>query len=386
LQRMPNESKVIGESDADADSFGNRNVSLMPADAASGYCGAKGHPPGTGKPVCPGGNQTMNKLVLGSVLVVAAFAGQASAGARDYFTEFVKDFGTTPRGPVLTHYFAIKNTTNAQVTIGQPRVSCGCVSTNLLKSTLAPGETTAVLAMMDTRRIPQAGVLKAVTVYVPFLSPTLEEVSLQVQTITRDDLVMTPESLAFGTVRQGQAGTASMKVTFYSDPGWKVTEAASTGIYVKPTVAEVSRKGNEVTYEVTATLDPACPVGVWSADVWLTTSNAAVQKLRVPVSVSVVAPIAVNPTAVSLADLKVGASVEHKVILRGNQAFKVLDVKGGDDVVSVKQQSEGSEAVHILTFAVSPKAVGDLTRMFEVTTDHKQQAKVSIPFKASVMK
>jgi hypothetical protein len=327
----------------------------------------------------------MRRQLLGVIVLLGA-AGPAWAGANDYFSEFVMDFGTTPRGPVLTHYFAIKNTTNQTVQIGQPRVSCGCVSTQLLKNTLAPGESTAVLAMMDTRRIPQANVVKAVTVYVPFLSPTLEEVSLRVQTVCRDDLVMTPDTLAFGTVRKGQGGSASVKVTFYSDPAWEVKEAASNGAYIKPEAKLVSREGGAVTYEITAKLDPDCPVGDWTADVWLKTSNPGVAKLRVPVRVTVVAPIALNPDAVSLSDLRVGENVEQKVILRGNQAFKVLAVKGGDDVVNVKPQSDAAMPVHVLTIAVHPKAAGKLSRTFEIVTDLKDQAKVQLPVRATVVK
>src|SRR5687768_12794154 len=157
----------------------------------------------------------MRRLLYGAIVLLGA-AGPASAGATDYFSEFAKDFGTTPRGPVLMHYFTIKNTTNQAVQIGHPRVSCGCVSTSLLKNTLAPGESTAGLAMLDTRRIPQANVVKAVNVYVPFLAPSYEEVTLRVQAIARDDLVMTPDTLAFGTLRKGQGGATAVKLTFYS--------------------------------------------------------------------------------------------------------------------------------------------------------------------------
>jgi len=326
----------------------------------------------------------MTRYLLGVIVALAA-AGPSWAGATDYFSEFTKDFGTTPRGPVLMHYFTIKNTTAQTVQIGQPRVSCGCVSTQLLKNSLAPGESTAVLAMMDTRRIPQAGVLKQVIVYVPFLAPTLEEVSLTVQAIARDDLVMTPDTLAFGTLRKGQGGVASTKITFMSDPTWEVKEAVSTGAYIKPEAKLVSREGAAVTYEVTARLDPSCPVGDWTADVWLKTTNPAVEKLRIPVRVAVMAPLALNPGAVQLSEVKIGDTWEHNVILRGSQAFKVLEVKGGDDVVSLKPQSNDAMPVHVLKIAVHPNTAGTLSRNFEIVTDLKEQERVSLPFKATAV-
>ena len=68
------------------------------------------------------------RRVLWSAMFALAMVGRADAAANDYFTEFVRDFGVTSRGPVLTHYFAITNTTKATLTIGTARVSCGCVS------------------------------------------------------------------------------------------------------------------------------------------------------------------------------------------------------------------------------------------------------------------
>jgi hypothetical protein len=227
-------------------------------------------------------------LVAATLLIVGA---PVSAGPGDLFEEKVKDFGTSARGSVLVHYFRFTNTTKQTLTLGQPRVSCGCVSASISKSRVAPGEDAAVIAHMDTRRIPTPNVTKAVTVYVPFLSPSQEEVSLRVQTVCRDDLLLSPTSLAFGTVRNGAEGTASTRVTFLSDPNWEVIESKCTGGYVDAKHKLVSREGSSVTYEVTAVLDPECPVGNWTCDICLKTSNKSVESLRIPVTVNVAATV-----------------------------------------------------------------------------------------------
>ena len=114
---------------------------------------------------------------------------------------------------------------------------------------------------MDTRRIPTSNVPKAVTIYVPFLGTNPEEVTLRVQTVCRDDLIMSPDTLAFGQVKKGQGAKVSTKVTFTSDPRWAVTESTSTGGFVQVAHKLESRQGNTVTYEVTAYLDKDCPAG-----------------------------------------------------------------------------------------------------------------------------
>ena len=328
----------------------------------------------------------MLRVMLLTAAVVVGSVTPVRAGASEYFSESVKDFGTTPRGPVLVHYFVVRNTSGLPVTLGTPRVSCGCTSASVVKSQLAPGESTAVVAHMDTRRISTAGVTKQVTVYVPFLAPQLEEVSLLVRTVVRDDLVLTPDTLAFGNLRKGQGGKATTRVTFYSDPNWQITEAVSTGVYVKSEVTLVGKQGSQVTYDLTATLDPACPVGNWTADVWLKTTGAGVEKLRVPVTVAVVAPIAVNPAAVRFGDVKVGDAAEQRLIVQGTEPFKVLEVKGGAGLITVTPPSEDARPVHVLKLELTAKAAGDVSETLEVVTDSKLQPTVTVPVTAKASK
>jgi len=314
-------------------------------------------------------------------IVLAAVLGSTSAGwagAESFFEEKVKDFGVTPRGPVLVHYFRFTNNTNQTVTIGQPRVSCGCTSAVSLQNTLEPGKTGAVVAYMDTRRIPTPNYLKSVIVYVPVSGTHWEEVSLRVQTVTRDDLVFQPDTLNFGSLRKGQGGTATTRVSFLSDPNWEIKEAACTGGFIKVQSKLVAREGSQVTYEITGTLDPACPVGNWVADVNLSTSNPAVAKLRLPVTVNVTNPVAVSTEHVQLGDIPLGNAVEHRVIIQSTEPFKVISVKGLDEQVIVKSDTQEAKAVHVLILNANPKILGAFQRSLEVMTDSKEQPKIQL--------
>lgn len=317
-----------------------------------------------------------------AIAVLVGTWGIATAGPRDYFSEHSKDFGVTPRGPVLTHYFFLTNKSDKTVTLGQARVSCGCVSASVMKSTLAPGEMTAVAAFMDTRRISYTNAVKSVTVYVPFLSPTFEEVQLKVQSIARDDLMLAPAALEMGSIKMGAGGKASTKVTFLSDPNWKVTEAKANGGFLKADVKEVSRVGSQVTYEVTANLDPTCPIGNWTAELWLKTSNSGVEKIRLPLTVNIEQAIAINPDTVRLNGLTAGEKTEHRIQLKSDQPFKVTDVKGSGGDVTVETQEKDATIVQTLKVVVTPNKAGAIERNLEVTTNHPYQKNITIPLKA----
>jgi len=322
----------------------------------------------------------MRRTILTGLLLLLA-AASAPAGSADLFSETAKDFGTSPRGPVLTHYFPVKNTTGQPITLGQPRVSCGCVSASVLKNVLAPGESTSVVAMMDTKRIPQANVTKTVIVFVTVQAANrIEEVQLRVTSVARDDLVMSPETFAFGTVRQGQGGKVTTKLTLYSDPNWQIKDVESSGIYVKASVKKLDKLVNEagVSYEVTATLDPACPVGNWTADVFVKSSAPGMERLRIPVSVVVTAPIAVNPDPVAFGTVVAGVAADQKVVLQGSQAFKILEVKGADAELEVGPAAPAARPVHILKLTLTAKVAGAVSKTIEVVTDHPEQKSLKI--------
>jgi uncharacterized protein DUF1573 len=326
----------------------------------------------------------MNRLWI-AIAATCFTALPASAGPGDQFTEKVMDFGVSPRGTILVHYFRFTNTTNQTLTLGYPRVSCGCVSATVSTTRVAPGESAAVIAYMDTRRIPHANVVKSVLVYVPFLGPTQEEVTLRVQTITRDDLMMSPDTLAFGNVKAGQGSKVSTKVTFLSDPNWEIKEATSTGGYVKAEVKEDSRSGGFVTYEVTAVLDKDCPAGNWVSDINLKTSNAAVANLRIPVSVNVTAALAVSPESVSFGNVTLGSTPEKKVTLQSGAPFKILKVNGVDEQLKVVIEKNEASPVHTIVLAANPKTMGGFTRKLEIVTDSKEQPKIIVPVTAKVI-
>jgi Protein of unknown function (DUF1573) len=330
----------------------------------------------------------MRQAILAGLCVLLTTAGLHAAGA-ELFSEKEKDFGTSPRGPVLTHYFPVKNTTGQTITLGQPRVSCGCVSASVLKNTLAPGESTSVVAYMDTKRIPQANVTKTVIVFVTVQAANrIEEVQLRVTSIARDDLVISPDVLSFGTVRQGQGGKAVTKLTLYTDPNWQITDTISSGVYVKAVATKLPKVGNEagVSYEVTATLDKACPLGNWIAEVTVKTSAPGLSTLRIPVSVNVVAPIAVNPELVGFGTIAEGVASEQKVILQGSQAFKIVEVKGADAELEIGPAGPAARPVHILKLTLTAKKAGDWAKKIEIITDHEEQKTLTIPLTAKVTK
>lgn len=217
---------------------------------------------------------------MGLLLVSSASLRADFEGVLD---ERLHDFGVVPRGQQLVHYFKIANPTNKTLRITNVRVSCGCTSARELDKVIPPGRETAIYAVMDSGRFVGS---KAVTIYVTFDQPRFEELRTVVQAFSREDLIFSPQNIAFGKVKQGDGKSATMNITIYNG-SVQVTDAKSDSNYVQPVVREIRRAANETTFQVEARVRPDTPAGLWFTDLWVMTNNPSYAKLRVPVSVEV---------------------------------------------------------------------------------------------------
>jgi hypothetical protein len=298
------------------------------------------------------------------------------------FEEFSKDFGSVPRGPTQTHYFRVVNNTRVPVVMSSIRVSCGCVSADALKGRLEPGESTHIVARMDTTRFTGT---KSVTIYVQFSQPAFEEVRLWVQANGRNDFAVTPDTLAFGQLKRGGTPTASVLLAFYGNTGVQISEAKCESNYIQTRVQEVRRLDSEVTYQVTAQLRADAPVGKWYTDVWLKTNDPGMPPIRVPLTVEIESALSINPETVALGQVKTQTESERRVIVRGVKPFKIPQVQGTDDRLLVRVDNAQAKPVHVLTIKLKAGDPGELNRTLSVVTDLDDDNKIDFHVSAQIV-
>ena len=308
-----------------------------------------------------------------SVLLIGLFVtgvATASSWADGMFTELSKDFGSVPRGPTLSHLFHFTNHSKDWVHVAGVRVSCGCTSATALDTDVAPGKTGAILAQLDTLLFRGS---KAVTIFVTFDRPQWDEVHLLVQAYGRDDIAVTPESFAFGQVHHNTTPANTVNVSLVGNSQLQIVDARCESNYVRATVRPIRHDESEVSYQVTARLRSDTPVGKWYTDVWLRTNDPNSPRIRVPLTVDVEPSLVVSPDAVSLGEVKVGHTVQRKVLVRGDKPFKIKEVTGGDGVLSVRDSTDETRPVHVLVVTLKASAAGDLNRTIRVLTDQKEE-------------
>jgi hypothetical protein len=320
-----------------------------------------------------------------SLLVVAglclAVPAQAASWADSMFAELSKDFGSVPRGPTLSHPFRVTNKTGQAAHIASVRVSCGCVSASVARNDLPAGESTVIQAYMDTNRFLGH---KSVTIYVQFDQPYWEEVRLVVQANSRDDISVSPDTLAFGQVRRGHFPKLAANVSFHGYAQARIVEVQPESNYIVTALKEVRRDTGETAYEVTATLRSDVPTGKWYTDIWLKTDNPTMPRLRIPLTVAVEPALQASSSTVALGNIKPGGEAEQKLVVRGDKPFRIKQVQGTDDQLTVKDSTTESKPVHVLTITLKPKKEGELNRKLKIVTDLEQEGEIEVQAQAKI--
>jgi hypothetical protein len=321
------------------------------------------------------------------LVVLAAWFTAAPVFAASWgealFDELGKDFGTVPQGPELQHFFHLKNNTGSVLTISGIRVSCGrCGGASFAKSQLNPGEETTILGRMYTTNFVGP---KTIWIYVQISQPQFEEVRLWVQCNSRSDVTMNPDTLAFGQVKQGTRSSASTLITLNGNSQTQITEVDTSSDTVKTTIKETQRTDTQVTYQLTATLDANLKSGNWWGEIWMKTTDPALPRLRVPLTVNVEPALNVTPAVLTFGQVAVGKSTDRKVIVRSTQPFKIREVRGTSDQLSVVELPSDSKTVHVVVLRWRAAKGGPSNCTVEIVTNLHNDATIDFQAKAEIV-
>jgi rhodanese-related sulfurtransferase len=104
------------------------------------------------------------KTVAFLFLIGIAFSATASAAPAISVDEASYDFGSVVQGTIVSHAFVLTNVGDETLTINRVTATCGCTTTALSDTSLAPGESVELQARVDTTAFIGA-IAKTVNVY-----------------------------------------------------------------------------------------------------------------------------------------------------------------------------------------------------------------------------
>lgn len=286
------------------------------------------------------------------------------------------DFGTVPKGTVKVYRFEMANIYAVPMQIREPQPSCGCVSVLKYTAKLNPRETGFVEIEMNTKVFDG---YKSVKIPVMFIGrdPKTDEqffssAQLEVRARSQADVAIDPGSFEFGQIPAGQKAASALTVTYTGrQPGWKITEVGYRKELFDVTVDPVEvAKG--AAYKVTVTLRPGIPAGAFNEQLILKTNEpGAKAALSLNVAGTIQPTLSISPSDLMKFEggVEVGQKKERSVTVQAEREFKIKEVEGQGDGISVILLPRGPSKAQPLTVVFSPEKVGPVKKVLTIKTD-----------------
>jgi hypothetical protein len=337
----------------------------------------------------------MNRPAAVVVLCLATWCSNAQAGswADGLFSELRHEFGSIPRGSDQRCTFVITNTTDGPVRITGMSRTCGCTQITLddkvvldqntkqsrENKVILAGQESHVGVVLDTRSFIGS---KSAEITISFDQPSHADVRLTVNSFIRQDIVLNPGAIQFGSLSHGQEVTKELDIEYAGTANWQVLSVTNSNANLDAKLEETYRKPGQIGYRLIVTLKATAPAGLIRDAIIIETNDTNAPQFPVIVTGQVQPDLIVTPANLTMGTVKPGQSITRQVLLRGKKPFQVTGVEGGAESFRV-EKPEGSQTFHkvIVRFAGSDEP-GTRECTFKIQADLADES--AAEFKATV--
>ena len=286
-----------------------------------------------------GRRQILRGLAALLILLTGSSSGAAKNWADEMFKNASHNFGVVATQAKVEHRFPFTNIYEEDVFVVSTRSSCRCSSGKATKQMVKKHETAEIVVSLDTRHY-NGRKDATVTVQFQFEKPTAQgprrspkvEVRLQTYSYIRQDVVLTPGSVQFGSVREGTPARKEVNLAYAGLNTWKITDIKWENPDIDVQATETGRGGGLVKYLIQVDLKGDAPAAYIREHITLVTNDNNPNAKRVLIAVEgVVEPaVSVNPSPLSFGIVEPDKPVCKIIVLTADDPFKVIAVTSPD--------------------------------------------------------
>src|SRR5690606_24123201 len=176
-------------------------------------------------------------------------------------------------------------------------------------------------------------------------------------------------------VNEGEPAEQKLTVSYAGRTSWEIVDVTNDNDNFEVELTETERGNGRVSYELVIRLRPGVPAGYIKDQLTVVTNDNRSQNQRIPLFVAghIRPEFSVTPSQLVLGELQPGQTVTRKIIVRGREPFKILDVNCGDNCFVFKKDDE-SKKVHFVevTFTAGERP-GKLQTPIHIVTDRNNR-------------
>ncbi len=312
-------------------------------------------------------------------IATASVKTTVTGGAPKVFSpEPVFEFGIVDNEEKVVHDFIIKNIGSALLELGQVKSSCGCTVAKLKDKTLAPGEETRVTATLSLK-----GKLGKISKVITLESndPETASYQLQLRGTATTAFTVEPRILQFGRIVDDEIHRSTVTVrTTQAKTRFNIASAELNLPEFETEIKEIEAGKH---YEIIVSNKESLKEGNKFGQLVIKMDNAKRTPLRVAVTASVVGPVYVVPSQVTLRPSGGGGADMQSVVLHvypgRTQDFAITEVITPSDEIVVKlQQRPKSFDVALSNIPVTASLDG---KFILLKTDIPGKPEVKVPIR-----
>lgn len=291
------------------------------------------------------------------------------------------DFGTVARAANTEHRFELFNPFPSEMEVRSVRTSCGCTTAFVENPKIPAGQTGTILARFNTgSHMGQKGA----TLTVSLVKPVFTELQLNVKGYIRSDVVLSPGEASFGNTPEGEPRALELALNYVGRSDWAITDIVSPLDYVTVSYSEAERTAGRVSYKIKVELDGSAPAGFVQNQLVLHTNDRRLTTLPIRLLGSIEPTLQVSPQSFALGNVKPGEPIQQRLVLRGREPFRVLDITSEQAEVRY-EKDENPRKAHLINIILAPHSdgvEGDVDGHLLLKTDLQDEPlKVQLKFK-----
>jgi hypothetical protein len=214
------------------------------------------------------------------------------------------------------------------------------------------------------------GATLTVTIDQPFFA----EVQLHVKGDIRNDVVVEPGSVQYGSIDQGIAYDQQVTVNYGGNSDWQILDVKSFNPHVSAKAVETARTDGHISYALKVRVDQGTPAGYLNDHLMLVTNDPSGAQIPVLVEGQIMPGITVNPTALFMGVVQPGQKVTKQLVVKSKKPFRILGITCDDKSFQFDTSKESAaKELHLVpvTFTAGTDA-GKVVKTIKIATDQGQ--------------
>jgi hypothetical protein len=274
------------------------------------------------------------------------------------------DFGTVPTGTLCTHTFKFTNIYSVPLQVVDIRTECGCLKAYPPNKVLEPFEEAEFTVTMNAAAFKGSVTKKLFVTVGPNFYSTAE---LQFKANSREDVMLTPGQIDFGTVAQGDKSTKAITLRYTGkQKDWKITEAPIVSSNQLDVVVKEAARGFVSTdYTINVTLKDKADGKALFETIILKTNDPATPTITIGVLGNVLPPVTIYPAVVEFANVKPGEVALAKVMVRAKADCLISSGTENDSGLSI-ETFDAKHQLHVVTVRYEPTKSETLRKEFKL--------------------